>query len=87
MTECGSGSDLEVAGGWIEELYLKRPSFKKGHNYASSISFMDYTEISCGRDFRMYSGLLGSNVMVHASGLHFLDPVFDEFVVEFPKHA
>lgn len=61
LERCGSGGQVEVSG-WINDLYMKKPSPGYIQNYPSSTSFVSYKFLNTGQNFELCYGLFSSNV-------------------------
>lgn len=80
--KCGSGSQYEI-GGWITELFYKKPSLKLVENYSSCISTVKYKYLPTNQNFVMYSGLLSSQFDAEGQYLYpYFGRVFYEQVTD-----
>lgn len=68
---CGSGSDVTL-GGWITRLaFVIKNGFTPVHTMPTAIANADFEELSTGKHYRIFSGILGSKT---TDGL--AEPVF-----------
>lgn len=61
LKRCGSGHQVEVDG-WISEMYINKPRPAYVENFSRHISVVDYKDLSANKDYRIYSGLLCSEI-------------------------
>lgn len=61
LKRCGSGGQTEVEG-WINDLYVAKPSPAYIQNYPSGVSFVSYKFLGTGQEYELCYGLFSSNI-------------------------
>lgn len=61
LERCGSGHQVEVKG-WISQMYIKQPRPAYVGNFSRHVAVVDYKDLSANKKYRLYSGLLSSEV-------------------------
>lgn len=77
VERCGSGGQVEVIG-WFQNFYYKTPDIKYTYNYSTSISTVEYKNLSTNKDFVMFTGVMSSSIGPE----DFLVPYIDVLVAE-----
>lgn len=61
LERCGSGHQVEVKG-WISQMYIKQPRPAYVSNFSRHVAVVDYKDLNVNKNYRIYSGLLSSEV-------------------------
>ncbi|MCP4528505.1 MAG: DUF4419 domain-containing protein [Aestuariibacter sp.] len=61
LKRCGSGHQVEVEG-WIRDFYVHQPRPAYVGNFSRHIAVVNYKDLSVSKNYRIFSGLLSSEV-------------------------